>query len=285
MFDETALVSPPATAEVVPQLLTGNTAERLYDTLAGQVREAGFRLEDGDCSPANGRTDWTTRIVTVRPDLEPSQRTKTLAHELAHVRLHDPQRSPETRMSRERMEVEAESVAYLVCAHVGVDSATYTVPYVAHWSAGNVDLVQQTAERVIDAARNITDGIDHALTPGRAPAPAPIPLSVRLEARSDAETNARAEHPSSKGRVADRDLADTRRRVEADAAVLIGRLAANPDEWAADPEVRHVVRRLAARGMAPSTPRVAVARERLAEVIHHPAAPEPRDLIPSTAPE
>ena len=43
VFDETALVSPPATAEVVPQLLTGNTAERLYDTLAGQVREAGFQ--------------------------------------------------------------------------------------------------------------------------------------------------------------------------------------------------------------------------------------------------
>jgi IrrE N-terminal-like domain/N-terminal domain of anti-restriction factor ArdC len=285
VFDETALVSPPAPAEVVPQLLTGNTAEHLYDTLAGQVREAGFRLEDGDCSPANGRTDWRTRIVTVRPDLEPSQRTKTLAHELGHVCLHDPQRSPETRMSRERMEVEAESVAYLVCAHAGIDSATYTVPYVAHWSAGNVELVQQTAERVIDAARNITDGIDHALSPARAPAPAPIPLPVRREAGGDAETNARAQHPSSKGRVADRDLSDTRRRVEADAAVLIGRLAANPDEWAADPEIRDVVRRLAAREMAPSTRRVAAARERLAEVIHHPAAPEPRDLIPSTTPE
>ena len=287
VFDETALVSPPAPVEVAPQLLTGNAAHHLYDTLADQVREAGFRLEDGDCSPANGRTDWTTRIVTVRPDLEPSQRTKTLAHELAHVRLHDPQRSPETRMSRDRMEVEAESVAYLVCAHAGIDSANYTVPYVARWSAGNVELVRQTAERVIDAARIITDGIDQALSPVRAPMPAPTPLPVQRNARSDAETIARAQHPSSNGGVADRDLAETRRQVEADAAILIERLAANPKGWATDPEIRGVVRRLAARAMAPdpSTPRIAAARERLAEIIHHPAAPEPRDLIPSATPE
>jgi len=282
VFDETALISPPAPAEVLPELLTGNTAQPLYDTLAHQVRTAGFRLEDGDCAPANGRTDWTTRTVTIRPDLEPSQRTKTLAHELAHVHLHDPHRSPETRMSRERMEIEAESVAYLVCAHAGVDSATYTVPYVAHWSGGNVELVQQTAERVIDAARNISDGIDQALSPNRAPSPAPRPLPEPRDPKRNPGTRARGPHPSSNGRVADRELAETRRRVEADAAVLIGRLAANPDTWAADPEIRDAVRQLAARGTAPATPRVAAARERLAEVIHHPAAPEPHDLLPST---
>ena len=268
-----------------PELLKGTAAQEVYDSLAAQVRKAGFQLEDGDCAPANGRTDWTTRLVTVRPDLEPAQRTKTLAHELAHVHLHDPDRARELRMSRERMEVEAESVAYLVCAHIGIDSATYTVPYVAHWSAGNVELVQQTAERVIDTARRITDGLDQALSPALAPDQAPTPLPTPPIASPEAEARSRAQHPSAGTPGVDDDLAEVRQRVEAEAAVLVGWLAANPDTWGADPRDREALQRLAARGPTPVTPRVANARERLAELIHHPAAPEPLDLMPSISPE
>src|SRR5206468_628213 len=107
-----------------------------------------------------------------------------------------------------RMEVEAESVAYLACAHIGIDSATYTVPYVAHWSAGNVELVQQTAERVIDTARRITDGLDQALSPALAPDQAPIPLPTPPIASLDAEARSRAQHPSARTPDGDDDLAE-----------------------------------------------------------------------------
>lgn len=285
VFDETALVSPPATETVVPELLKGTAAEEVYDSLAAQVRKAGLRVEDGDCAPANGRTDWTSRLVTVRPDLEPAQRTKTLAHELAHVHLHDPDGARDLSMSRERMEVEAESVAYLVCAHIGIDSATYTVPYVAHWSAGNVELVQQTAERVIDTARTITDGLDQELSPVRAPDQAPTRLPTAPIVSSAAEARSRTQHPSAGALEVDDDLAEVRHRVEAEAAVLVGWLAANPEAWGADPGDREALQRLAARGRTAVTQRVANARERLAELIHHPAAPEPLDLMPSISPE
>jgi hypothetical protein len=76
--------------EIRPALLDGEAPEGLWDALAHQVGEAGFSLERGDCGGANGRTNYLTRTVTVRADVEPAQAVKTLAHELAHVWLHDP---------------------------------------------------------------------------------------------------------------------------------------------------------------------------------------------------
>lgn len=276
VFDEAALVEPPAATEVMPDLLRGEAPTRLFTALADQIRGKGFQVQDGDCAPANGRTDWMTRMVTIRPDLEPAQRTKTLAHELAHVHLHDPSTEVARRASRDRIEVEAESVAYLVCAHAGIDSASYTIPYVAHWSGGQVDLVQATAERVIDTARRITDGLDAALHPEPDVAPELCPEPTASP--SVLPPAARAAHPSMAAASPSHDLDFVRRSVERDAARLLARLAANPEAWGADPESLAAVRRAAAAANPPATAGVATARERLADLIHHPAAPEPPDL-------
>src|SRR5687768_14644492 len=97
-----------------PRLLTGEAPAGLWDALAAQVAEQGFTLDRADCSPANGVTRWDTRSVTVRPDVDDAQAVKTLAHELAHVRLHEPTIVPFDH-HRGLREVEAESVAYIVC--------------------------------------------------------------------------------------------------------------------------------------------------------------------------
>jgi len=57
-------------------------------------------------------------------------------------------------------EVEAESVAYMVCAEAGLDSAGYSVRYAAGWANGDVALIRATAERVIRTARSITDALE-----------------------------------------------------------------------------------------------------------------------------
>ena len=140
--------------EVAPQLLTGGAPDGLWDALAGEVTAAGFALRDGNCSPANGVTDYLARTVTVRDDLPSAQRVKTLAHELAHVLLHDPAVRPAD-LDRGRAEVEAESVAYLVAHAHGLDSNDYTVPYVAGWAGGATGVLLATAERVMGAADRI----------------------------------------------------------------------------------------------------------------------------------
>jgi antirestriction protein ArdC len=141
--------------EVVPVLLEGEDPGRLWDALAAQVSAAGFALDRADCSPANGITDYETRRVSVRPDLSPAQACKTLAHELGHVLLHGPHDISGER--RERAEVEAESVAYVVCQAAGLVTDGYSFAYVAGWAHGDVSLIRDTADRVIGTARTILD--------------------------------------------------------------------------------------------------------------------------------
>ena len=81
VFDISQTDGPPL-PEVAPQLLSGDAPVALYEGLAKRVAEAGFSLVREDCSPANGRTDFVRRSVSVRDDLEPAQAAKTLAHDL-----------------------------------------------------------------------------------------------------------------------------------------------------------------------------------------------------------
>ena len=61
---------------------------------------------------------------------------------------------------RGRAEIEAESVAYIVCHAAGLTTAAYSFGYVAHWSGGDPATVKDTAERVVTTARTISTGPD-----------------------------------------------------------------------------------------------------------------------------
>lgn len=144
-----------------PELLRGAAPAGLYDGLATQVHDQGFGLIRHDLDiphlgegRANGVTDYFARTVIVAAKLDDAQATKTLAHELGHVLLHDPTRRPDG-LTRPRAEIEAESVAYIVTAAHGLDTDAYTVPYVTGWAGGDPQLLQQTAERVLTAAQQI----------------------------------------------------------------------------------------------------------------------------------
>jgi antirestriction protein ArdC len=141
--------------DVGPHLLEGADVAGLWDGLAAQVKAAGYTLERGDCFGANGRTDHSVRTVRVRDDVSDAQAAKTLAHELAHVLLHPD--TTEYFRCRGRSEVEAESVAFLVCQAAGLSTDGYSWPYIAGWSNGDVKVIQETAERVLGAARTILD--------------------------------------------------------------------------------------------------------------------------------
>jgi len=144
--------------DVGPTLLEGEGVAGLWDGLTARVTALGYSLERGDCGGANGRTDHSTRTVTVRDDVSDAQATKTLAHELAHVILH-----PCTTayfQCRGRSEVEAESVAFLVCRAAGLPTDGYSFPYVAGWANGETDVVRETADKVLTTARTILASLE-----------------------------------------------------------------------------------------------------------------------------
>ena len=151
-----------------PTLLRGHAPAGLWDGLADQITERGFGLRlvsnAAAIGGANGLTDFTTREISVRMDMDDSAQVKTLAHELAHAMLHSPD-DADAALHRGIAEVEAESVALMVGSAHGLATDDYTIPYVASWASSvpgktPVEVVQSTAERVRGAAVTILDRLD-----------------------------------------------------------------------------------------------------------------------------
>jgi hypothetical protein len=141
-----------------PIELSGDAPTGLWDGIAAQITANGYSLERGDCGTAYGRTVWADRRVVVRADIEPAQAAKTATHELAHILCDHDTRTTITRNVRE---VEAESVACIVAAACGLDTLSYSVPYVASWAADR-DTARGSAGRVLAVADTILAQLDHA---------------------------------------------------------------------------------------------------------------------------
>ena len=160
VFDIAQTDGDPLPTGPVPEVVTGDAPSWLWPTLEAQLAAAGFRLERGAMPTshpsANGVTFVDEHRVVVRDGLPVAQAIKTCVHELAHVLLHT---DPAGVLARSVREIEAESVAYVVCASCGLDPGGYSFPYVARWSNGDIDLVASTGARVVGCARRILDAL------------------------------------------------------------------------------------------------------------------------------
>jgi antirestriction protein ArdC len=100
--------------------------------------------------PANGYFDPRRRHVALDVDLDGDQATKTLTHEACHVMA-----GHTLGMNSQDVETVAESTAFVVLSHYGIDSSGYIFPYVAGWAQDratlkrNLGAVQGTAHRII----------------------------------------------------------------------------------------------------------------------------------------
>ncbi len=113
----------------------------------------------------NGDTTFDARRIRVRSDIALAQMVKTLCHELAHALLHDGFDG-----ARELAECEAESVAYVVCAGLGLDSSEYSFGYVAGWAAGAdeaIKAITASGNRIQQAANTIIDALECLWLPDR----------------------------------------------------------------------------------------------------------------------
>jgi hypothetical protein len=75
--------------------------------------------------------------------------------ELAHTAMHTG--TEYAAGCRGRAEIEAESVAYILCQAAGLIAGTYSFGYVAQWAGGDAAQVKATAERVITTARSLLE--------------------------------------------------------------------------------------------------------------------------------
>lgn len=152
VFDLSQTIGEELPLPPEPALLEadGLEVEGLFLQLKDYLSELEFTVNLEQLHEVNGYTDFDHRIIKVRSDVAISQQLKTLVHEAAHVVLHS-----RRAISRIQAELEAESCAYLVCRMVGLDSSSYSFPYVARWSQGNLELLSSVAQNVRYGAAEI----------------------------------------------------------------------------------------------------------------------------------
>lgn len=97
--------------------------------------------------------------IAVKEGMGEAQTAKTGVHEVAHAKLHAKEVEQETGTAKDRetKEVEAESIAYTVCQHFGIDTSDYSFGYIAGWSSGkempelksSLDTIRRTSSKLI----------------------------------------------------------------------------------------------------------------------------------------
>jgi len=98
--------------------------------------------------------------IAIKEGMSEVQTIKTAIHEMAHQKLHSTRDDgSEVEKDRNQKEVEAESVAFVVCSHYGIDTGDYSFGYVAGWSDGketpelkaSLDTIRSAASEMITA--------------------------------------------------------------------------------------------------------------------------------------
>lgn len=89
---------------------------------------------------------------------------KTTIHEITHAILHDKDNGIEKDSDRNTMEVQAESVSFVVCQYYGISSEDYSWGYIAGWSKDkSLTELRTSLETIRQTAQEIITGIDQQL--------------------------------------------------------------------------------------------------------------------------
>lgn len=112
----------------------------------------------------SGFYSLTDNSIHVKAGMSNAQTIKTLIHEMAHSRLHNKVIQAENKTTTEEKEVEAESTAFIVCDHMGIDTSDYSFGYVSGWSDGKtLDELKTCAENIRKTATGMIDELDKKL--------------------------------------------------------------------------------------------------------------------------
>jgi hypothetical protein len=153
VFDVTQTEGRPLPHEPRPAELTPDETMRSLELKVKLLRiidEAGARVVRDHESTQRGSWNPAKREIGVRADLSGIQELKTLVHETAHL-LADHRRDG---VAMQDAETVAESVAFVVLDHHGIDTSAYSVPYIAGWARDPA-----VVSRNLDAVRTLS----HAL--------------------------------------------------------------------------------------------------------------------------
>ena len=114
-------------------------------------------------SGAKGYFSDSEKKIVIKAGTDEAQTLKTEIHELAHSILHSSE-GTEKDSDRRTKEVQADSIAFVVCEHYGIDSSSYSFPYIAGWSSDKtVPELKSSLETIRKTSNEIITKIDQKL--------------------------------------------------------------------------------------------------------------------------
>ena len=111
-----------------------------------------------DTGTANGYYSPKENHIVIKQGMSEQQTLKTIFHEMAHSDLHNLEKLQEAPLKRSTAELQAESVAFVVASHYGLDTSDYSFGYLATWSQdpeglsdleAQIKIVQKEADSLI----------------------------------------------------------------------------------------------------------------------------------------
>ena len=150
---------------MLPVLVTGlagngEQEKEIYERLFTVISKVHC-VQEVSGTASKGSFNLETKVISIRGDLEYLQKIKTLLHEYAH--LLDFQMHPEDDISRNRRELIAESVAFIVSLRLGLDTSRYSMSYIKSWLKDKEELkiiadsVQKIAYTIITELAESSD--------------------------------------------------------------------------------------------------------------------------------
>lgn len=134
-----------------------------YQTLFEAIKSASpvpIGFEDIK-SGAKGYFHVEDNRIAINNGMSEIQTVKTAIHEMAHAKLHNVEAQKDNKQSKNSKEVEAESVAYTVCQHYGIDTSDYSFAYVATWSQGKeMPELKESLNTIREATADLITKID-----------------------------------------------------------------------------------------------------------------------------
>lgn len=151
----------------------GRDLPTLIDELRGSSQQAS-RIIDGIKSiskipityePMTGKKGYYSPLenrIAISDSLDMNQEAKTLVHEHAHARMHNPDQIEIASIGKRMCEVQAECVAFIVCERFGLDTSDYSFGYMATYSSSmefpelkeSFALINKTAGEIINEMEN-----------------------------------------------------------------------------------------------------------------------------------
>lgn len=216
VWDIAQTTGPQLAGLAVPAGRTPGLPAGLWDAVTWLARREGFAVGRSQPGGRDSETSWSSHRITITPSLDDPAAVRALLHELGHILAHGSTAQlthAATGSCRGIQKIEADSVAFIVAARLGLDTSSYSWPQVTNWAGSDTRArpeaaIQAVGSRITQAAGTIIAHLDTTLF-GNPPSGAAAVQDSKTEVEQKATTHheSRSARPKDPATVPGADVA------------------------------------------------------------------------------